>query len=190
MSDRPVLTPLQKPTVLRKQEMKDNPLFEIEQLELRFSNGQERTFYRVHSLMPAAVMVVPLLNNDTLLLIREYGAGIDEYTLGFPKGALDKGEDPLLGANRECQEEVGYAANRLELLKTFSNSPGYMSSRMHCVFAHDLYPQQLPGDEPEPLEVVPWPLAHSNELLARDDFHEARSIAALLLLQNRVKNHA
>lgn len=179
--------PLKKPEILSVTPMKNNPLFEIEQLHLRFSNGQERQFFRVHSLMRPAVMIVPLLNDDTLLLIREYGAGIEEYTLGFPKGALDDGEDVLCGANRELMEEVGYGAKSLERLKTFSNSPGYMSSRMHLVLARDLYPHKLEGDEPEPIEVVPWPLARASELLQRDDFHEARSIAAITLLQQRIK---
>ncbi len=133
-------------------------------------------------------MIVALKDDDTLLLIREYGAGIDEYTLGFPKGALGKHEDVLLGANRELKEEVGFGADRLEHLKTFSTSPGYLSSRMHLILARDLYAEKLPGDEPEPLEVVEWPLDDIDGLLAQDDFHEARSIAALLCLQQRLKN--
>lgn len=188
MSDADELAPLKKPTILRTLPMKDNPLFEIEQLELRFSNGAERTFFRVHSLMRTAVMIVPILNNDTLLLIREYGAGIDEYTLGFPKGALDKNEEVLEGANRELKEEVGYGSHQLQHLKTFSTSPGYMSSRMHLVMATDLYEERLQGDEPEPIEVVPWPLARWQELLQRPDFHEARSLAALLYVQQRLQH--
>ncbi len=171
-----------KPQILNTTVLKDNPLFEIEQLELRFSNGAERTFYRVHSLMRAAVMIVPMLDDETFLLIREYGAGIDEYTLGFPKGALGKEEDILEGADRELMEEVGYGANDLKLVKTFSTSPGYMSSRMHLVIARDLYEKRLPGDEPEPIEVVPWKVKDIEQLLARDDFNEARSVAALLMM--------
>ncbi|MDF1655745.1 MAG: ADP compounds hydrolase NudE [Coxiellaceae bacterium] len=176
----------QKPEVLSTKTMKDSPLFEIEQLELRFSNGAERTFYRVHSLMPSAVMIVPLLDDETFLLIREYGAGIDEYTLGFPKGALGKEEDVLAGADRELMEEVGYGSHDLTLLKTFSTSPGYMSSRMHLVVARDLYEKRLPGDEPEPIEVVPWKIKDIDQLLQRDDFNEARSVAALLMVAQGV----
>ncbi|MDF1796128.1 MAG: ADP compounds hydrolase NudE [Coxiellaceae bacterium] len=176
----------QKPEILSTQSMKGSPLFEIEQLELRFSNGAERTFFRVHSLMPMAVMIVPLLDDETFLLIREYGAGIDEYTLGFPKGALTKGEDPLLGADRELMEEVGYGSHNLKLVKTFSTSPGYMSSRMHLVVARDLYEKRLPGDEPEPIEVVPWKIKDIDKLLLRDDFNEARSVAALLMVMRGI----
>jgi ADP-ribose diphosphatase len=49
------------------------------------------------------------------------------------------------------------------------------------VLARDLYPKSLPGDEPEPIEVVPWRLDAIDELLAREDFNEARSVAALFI---------
>jgi len=56
---------------------------------------------------------------------------------------------------------------------------------MTLVLARDLYPSQLEGDEPEPLEVVRWPLARIDELLQRDDFIEAYAFAALILLRHR-----
>jgi ADP-ribose diphosphatase len=172
----------QKPEILEKRYLAQGRLFDIEEMDLKFSNGEERQFVRINSRAPAAVLVVPLLDENTILLIREYGAGIDDYSLGFPKGAIASGEDPLDGANRELKEEVGYGARRLSLIKTFSTSPSYMSARMHYVVAQDLYEERLPGDEPEILEVVPWKLDNIDALLARDDFHEARSIAALLML--------
>jgi len=58
----------------------------------------------------------------------------------------------------------------------------YSTHRTHLVLATELYPQRAPGDEPEELEVVEWPLARAKELLQQPDFTEARSLAALLLL--------
>lgn len=60
-------------------------------------------------------------------------------------------------------------------------APSYFSSKMTLFIAEDLYSEQLEGDEPEPLEVVRWPLAQAVELLNHLDFCEARSITALLL---------
>jgi ADP-ribose diphosphatase len=54
---------------------------------------------------------------------------------------------------------------------------------MTILLAFDLYPQQLEGDEPEPLEVIRWPLAQYQELLVRSDFTESRSVAGLFLAQ-------
>ena len=58
---------------------------------------------------------------------------------------------------------------------------------MTIVLARDLYPQTLEGDEPEPLEVVNWPLSQADELLGREDFKEARCVAALFLAQKWLK---
>jgi ADP-ribose diphosphatase len=66
-------------------------------------------------------------------------------------------------------------------------APTFFNSHMNIVIAQDLYPQHLEGDEPEPLEVVPWSFAKADELLARPDFLEARGIAALFLAQRWLK---
>jgi ADP-ribose diphosphatase len=65
-------------------------------------------------------------------------------------------------------------------------APGYLFHTTHIVLARSLYPQQRPGDEPEPIEVVPWRLQESDRLFDREDFTESRSIAALLLLQRHL----
>lgn len=96
-----------KPQILDRRTMAKSRLFTIESLDLRFSNGEERCFERLRSSGFGAVMIIPLVDAETLLLIREYGAGVDDYTLGFPKGLIDEGETPRMAANRELQEEVG-----------------------------------------------------------------------------------
>ncbi|HEY8386375.1 MAG TPA: ADP compounds hydrolase NudE, partial [Porticoccaceae bacterium] len=63
----------------------------------------------------------------------------------------------------------------------------YMGHSIDVILARDLYPQRLPGDEPEPIEVVPWSLDNLSELMARDDFAEARSLAALYLVRDLLR---
>jgi ADP-ribose diphosphatase len=133
-------------------------------------------------------LVVPLLDSETALLIREYAAGTHNYELAFPKGHIEEGEDMLEAANREIQEEVGYGANKLEHIHSFSIAPGYLSHHTHIVLASDLYENKIPGDEPEEIEVVPWKLKDLDKLLRQDDFTEARSIAAIFLVRELVNN--
>ena len=128
-------------------------------------------------------MIVPFIDEQTFLLVREYAAGTHSYQLGFPKGLIDPGETPIEAANRELMEEVGYGANQLDDIHTVSMAPTFFNSRMNIVVARDLYEKRLPGDEPEPLEVIPWRIDQTDELLAREDFNEARGIAALFLAQ-------
>ena len=172
----------QKPEILTTSTVAESRLFTIEGLHLRFANGVERHYERLKGRATGSVMVVPMLDEQTILLVREYGAGVDQYTLGFPKGAMEANEDLFATANRELMEEVGCGARDLVALKKMCLSPGYMESASHLVLARDLYPQQELGDEPEPIDVVPWKLDAIDTLLNHPEFYEARSIAALLLL--------
>ena len=153
----------------------------VEQVDLEFSNGERRTYERLKGSGLGAVIIVPMLDHDTVLLVREYGVGVDRYELGLPKGRLDRDETVEQGADRELKEEIGYGARHLKILTTLSLSPAYMTSMTHVVLAQELYPERLQGDEPEELEVVPWKLSELHTLLGHDEVSEGRSIAALFI---------
>jgi ADP-ribose diphosphatase len=159
-------------------------------VELEFANGSRRVFERILGDATDSVLVVPLTAEGTVLLVREYAAGFDRYELGLPKGILEPGEAVLDAANREIQEKVGQAARDLQLLATVTLVPAYIRHRTHLVLARRLYARALPGDEPEPLEVVAWPLGELEGLFAREDFSEARSIAALCLTRRLLAREA
>ncbi len=175
---------IKKPTVVHNQIIADTSVFSIERVSLRFTNGAEVDYERLRGRDGGAVMIIPLLDVDTVLLIREYAAGVDRYELGFPKGLMEEGESAESAADREIKEEIGHGSRRLTLLKTLSVAPGYTNFETHIVLAEDLYPKRIPGDEPEPIEVVPWRVDDFTSLVEQEDFLEARSIAALYLLQH------
>lgn len=164
--------------------------YRMERLDLEFSNGERRRYERLHGRGHGAVAVVPMLDAETVLLVREYAAGVHRYELGLVKGRIDAGESPVEAANRELMEEAGYGARRLDLLRSLTLAPTYMSHLTHLVLARELYPQRLPGDEPEPLELVPWKLADLGQLILQDDFSEGRSIAALFIAREWLQQHA
>lgn len=175
------------PTIHARRVLGEGGRFAVEQLDLEFSNGERRTYERMASSGRGAVIVVPLLDDSTVLLIREYAAGLHAYELGLPKGRVERGEDLLEGADRELKEEVGYGARRLRLVSKLSLAPTYMSHQTHVVLAQDLYPERLQGDEPEQLEVVPWKLDDLAALVQREDVTEGRSIAALFLVRELLR---
>ena len=149
-----------------------------------FSNGAEHLYECICSKGQGAVMITAVDSEQNLLLVREYCAGTDRYELAFPKGLIDQGETELEAANRELQEEVGFAANELTLLRFMTVAPGFVRAKMAVIAARDLYESHLPGDEPEPLELVKWPVSDWQGLLAQPDFTEARSVASLYLLKD------
>lgn len=175
------------PEILAKQVVAQSRLFTIEAMDLSFSNGEKRTYERMKPSGRNAVMMVPVTEQGDLLLVREYAAGTERYELGFPKGLIDAGETPFDAADRELKEEIGFGARKLTPLKDVVLAPSYFSSKMTLFIAEDLYSEQLEGDEPEPLEIIRWPLAQAEELLTHLDFCEARSITALLLALRTLK---
>ncbi len=175
-----------KPEIVQQQWLCHSRLFHVEELQLRFSNGVERTYERLNPGFHRAVMVVPMLDEETVLLVREYGAGVGDYYLSLPKGAIDPGEEPIITANRELKEEAGYGAEQLTVIKQMALSPSYMGNQITVVLAQQLYEERLEGDEPEPLQVVPYSLRQLDNLVARPDFHEAYAVAALYMVRERL----
>ena len=116
-----------------------SPLFRVEEVQLRFSNGVERTYERLvgRGAGYGAVMIVAMIDEDHALLIEEYCGGTDEYALSLPKGLIEPGEDVLAAADRELKEEAGYGARQLEHITELSLSPGYMSQKIQVVLATD-----------------------------------------------------
>lgn len=126
------------PEILAQRAVAQSKLFTIEALDLRFSNGEQRTYERMKPSGRHAVMMVPITAQGDLLLVREYAAGTERYELGFPKGLIDAGESAEQAAVRELKEEIGMGADRLIPLKEVVLAPSYFSSRMTLFIAQDL----------------------------------------------------
>ncbi|GAA0854937.1 ADP compounds hydrolase NudE [Aliiglaciecola litoralis] len=174
------------PQIHQREIVAKSGLFRVERVDLEFSNGATRQFERMAGSGRGAVMIVPFINPETFLLIREYAAGTHSYQIGFPKGLIDPGETPLQAADRELKEEAGYGAKSLTEIHKVSMAPTFFDAQMNIILADGLYPCRLEGDEPEPLEVIEWSIHNIDALLARDDFIEARCIAALFLVQKHL----
>ena len=175
------------PQIHQRKVIAQSGLFKVEQLDLEFSNGEKRQFERMAGSGRGAVMIVPFINEHEFLLVREYAAGTHSYQLGFPKGLIDPGESAVVAANRELKEEIGYGAQQLIPLHTVSMAPAFFDAKMDIFIAEQLYAESLVGDEPEPMEVVHWSINEVEALLAREDFMEARCIAALFLALKWIK---
>src|SRR5574344_2098328 len=94
-----------KPEILACEEVARTHIFRVEQLRLKFSNGQQRTYERLRGKADGhgAVMVVALTSDLQAVLIQEYCAGSERHEWSVPKGLIDAGETPEQAANRELQ---------------------------------------------------------------------------------------
>ena len=101
----------QKPTVLAREIVASSRLFRVEEVQLRFSNGVERTYERLvgRGNGYGAVMIVAMIDAEHAILVEEYCGGTDEYEVSLPKGLIEPGEDVLAAAERELDFDGGGA---------------------------------------------------------------------------------
>lgn len=178
------------PRIARVERLARSAMFTVEALHLTFSNGVQRVYHRLAAGSVDAVMVAAIDAQDRLVLIREYMAGLHRFELSLPKGRVDDGETHAAAANRELKEEAGFGARDIRYLRQLSLAPTHMGFTIHLLLARDLYPERLPADEPEPFEVVHWPLDRLDELAMAPEFTESRAIAALKLVEIHLAKEA
>jgi len=168
------------PKIISKKVSMRSKLFCVEQLQLQFNNGVQMQYERMLSSASGAVLIIAIKDN-CFVLIKEYAAGVERYELTFAKGKIDDGETWQQAVERESQEELGYFPQQVNLLETVSLASGYMTHQTHLVLAENLIEQTAIGDEPEPLEIIYWPIKDWKKLITQPMFSEGRSYAALLL---------
>ncbi|WP_321276966.1 ADP compounds hydrolase NudE [Thiomicrorhabdus indica] len=174
------------PSILAEKIAAKSKVFTVQAQHIEFSNGTSVHYERLLGSANGAVLIVPITENDEFMLIREYGAGVGRYELGFPKGKIDPGETWKEATIRESQEEIGYRPVNIELLESVSLASGYMTHFTHIVLAKGLSPASAEGDEPEPLEVLTWPIDDWQNLIVEPEFSEGRAYAAILLVLKRL----
>lgn len=128
-----------------------------------------------------AVAIVPRLDADTVLLIRQYRQAVGETLLEIPAGTLEEGEDPDACAARELEEEIGYRAGRLRPMFSQYLAPGYSSEVLHAYLGEELTPGRTHPDEDEEIELVPVKVADIEPMIRDGRIKDAKSIAALLV---------
>lgn len=173
---------LPKPEILAVRTAARTRIFEIQAVDLRFHNGQLRTYERLTPSIKPAVMVLAV-HEGQLVMIREYAVASERYELTFVKGLINAGETPEQAARRELQEEIGYTAAKITPMRMLYNAPGHMFSPMHTFLAQDLSSSRLQGDEPEPLVPVLVPLDKVPELIDDVALGDARVLSALMLFE-------
>jgi ADP-ribose pyrophosphatase len=129
---------------------------------------------------PGAVVVLPFVDAQRILLIRNRRYAISEILLELPAGTLEKGEAPMNCAGRELLEETGYLAQRLRPLVHFYTSPGILTERMYAFTAHDLQRRTASLEEGEEIEVVPATLNEAIDMIRDGQIQDGKTIATLL----------
>jgi ADP-ribose pyrophosphatase len=133
---------------------------------------------------PGAVSAVPLLDDDTVVLVRQYRAALDLDLLEIPAGKRDVADEPPeRTAHRELEEEIGMRAGRLDLLAEFYNSPGFCDEHSWVFLARDLTVTQtdLQGIEEQHMVIEHVRLDDVPAMIASAQITDAKTIIGLTL---------
>ena len=130
---------------------------------------------------PGAAAVVPFLDTDQVLMIRQYRFVTGGEILEIPAGKLDPGESPEVCAARELVEETGYRAGRLEKLGAIWTSPGFTNEIIHLYAAFDLEMAEQQLEPDEIIELMPMSLEEALETVRTSEVFDAKSAIALMM---------
>lgn len=144
------------------------------------------TYYREVVHHPGSAVIVPVHDDGTVVLVRQYRHPTVRYLLELPAGTLDHRERPEAGAARELEEELGLVAERLEKLSEFFVSPGFLEEKMWLYLATGLSEGRPQPDEDEILEVVRMPIGEALEMITSGEIQDSKTIIGLMLAAPRV----
>ena len=145
--------------------------------DVLLENGHEARFEVLYH--PGAAAVLPLLDDDRVLLLRQYRHPIRAWLWEIPAGKLDSGEDSASCAMRELEEETGYRATALEPLGTVLTAPGFTDELIRLYVARGLEPGTLGRGPGEQIELHQLRFDAVMKMIERGEINDAKTLAAL-----------
>ncbi len=128
---------------------------------------------------PGAAAVVPVKDDGTVVLIRQFRHAAGGFIYEIPAGKLASGEDPLHCASRELEEEVGYRASTFELLSSIFTAPGFADEVIHVYKATGLTKGRQHLDRDEVLDVIEMPLSEAITKIEDGTIRDGKTIVGL-----------
>ena len=146
----------------------------------------EATYKREVVHHAGSAVIIPVFDDGTIALVRQYRHPTSRYLLEAPAGTLQRGEAPEKGAARELEEELGLVSGRLEKLSEFFVSPGFCEEKMWVYLATDLTTTQQQLEDDEILEVVRIPFSQALTMITAGDIEDAKTIIGVMLAAPRI----
>jgi ADP-ribose pyrophosphatase len=148
----------------------------------------DKTYERDVVHHPGSAVILPVFDDATIALVKQYRHPAVKYLLELPAGTLNDRELPEVGAARELEEELGLVAGRLEKLCEFFISPGFLSEKMWLYLATDLRQTEQRLEEDEAIEIVRLPIDRALQMITDNEIEDAKTIIGLLLAAPRISD--
>ena len=171
-------------TVLASERVYEGRILNLRVDEIRTPTGVEALREIVEN--GGAVAMVALDDRQRVVLVRQYRHAVRGLVVEIPAGKLDRDEDPLEGAQRELREETGFRAGRFERLGSFYPAPAWSTEFVYLYLATELTPGPTQLEADEAIELLHVPLSEAIEMIQSGAIMDGKTIAALLLAQQRL----
>ncbi len=144
-------------------------------------NGRETTRELIHH--PGAVAIVPILDDGSIIFVKQYRYPVGTVMYEIPAGKLDPGEEPDVCAERELSEETGYSAKEWQRLTSIVTTPGFTEEVIHLYAARGLEKHDQHTDEDEFIDVVKLTPQQVREMVLEGDIFDSKTLSALCVLE-------
>lgn len=146
----------------------------------------DKTYVREVVHHPGSAVILPVFDDGTIALVRQYRHPAVRYLLELPAGTLNDQEPPEAGAARELEEELGLLAGKMEKLSEFFVSPGFCEEKMWLYLATDLTETAQRLEEDEMIEVVRLSIDRALQMITDGEIEDAKTIIGLMLAAPRI----
>jgi ADP-ribose pyrophosphatase len=177
------MTSTPSPQILDSKEIFRGRVFDVTVDTIREA---DRIYQRETVHHPGSAVIVPIFDDATIALVRQYRHPAVRYLLEVPAGTLKRGEAPEEGAARELEEELGCTAGRMEKLSEFFVTPGFCEEKMWVYLATDLTETTQQLEEDEIIEVVRIPFSQVLGMITTGEIEDAKTIIGVMLAAPRV----
>ena len=177
MADHPDFTEKQLTTKL----VYDGELLKVREDTVLLPDG--KTARREYVQHPGAVIIIPMLDDRTVIMERQFRYPLRRHFYELPAGKIEPGEDPLATAKRELIEECGYAAGSWQHLATLHPCVGYSDERIELYLARELIHVGHARDGGEFIEVVPLALERALEQVKTGHITDVKAVTGLAWLK-------
>jgi ADP-ribose pyrophosphatase len=158
---------------------------QVDKDTVRLPDGQSVS--REYIKHPGAVVILPLFDDGSVLLERQFRYPLNRVFLEFPAGKIDAGEDPLLCAQRELREETGYAASDWRYLCTIHNAIAYSDEHIDIFLARGLIAGDAQLDAGEFLDTFKAPLSEVLDWVKAGVITDVKTIIGTFWLEKILK---
>lgn len=160
----------------------DGVVLHVRKDTVELPNGNTST--REYIKHNGAVCVIPVTDNQEIILERQYRYAIGKVLVEIPAGKLEIGEDRLEAAKRELEEETGYKAGKMTYIGEYYGSPALIEERVTMYLATELTETEVHLDEDEFLEVFTMPLEEAYQKVMNNEFDDAKTQLCILKAYN------